>query len=220
MTTKIFIISLSLLSLILCSQHAVAQPVSPRAFASPGLPTQANIPRTPRDLVTNPHTLETLGYLDGWIWIKDQGKQSVWHKLIPGAFPQWTPDGKHFYYFLPLGFDGWRSQLWYARPDGADRVLASSANFWIVRTPIFSPDSMSLAYYYQTSMASGDLEEIVVIDFGQHPDWPGQVVYQTNSSVIDPDSLRWKNPATLEVRINGTWTSIDATTAVGSQTNP
>jgi len=209
---------------MLCSQHAVAQPPSPRAFPSPGLPTQANSADAPRNLVTNPHTPVTLGYLNGWIWIRDQGQQSVRRKLIPGAFPQWTPDGKRFYYFLPVGYDGWRCELWSARPDGGDRVLASSANFWIVRTPIFSPDSMRLAYYYNTCMASGDFQDIVVIDFRQHPDWPGQVVYQTNapdsdsdSPDIDADSLRWKNPATLEVRINGTWTKINATSAGKSQ---
>jgi len=215
MKTKTFVVSLCILTLIVCVQDAVAQPVSPGASLPSDLPPQTNMTNAPRDLVTNPKTSVTLGDLNGWIWISHQGTQSAWHKLIPGMFPQWAPDGKRFYYFLGVGFDGWRSELWSARPDGEDRLLASSASFWIVRTPIFSPDSTRLAYYYQTCMASGDFNDILVIDL-RLPNRPAQVVYRSHSD-IDPDSLQWKNPATLEVRINRAWTTVDAASALGSQ---
>jgi hypothetical protein len=124
--------------------------------------------------------------------------------------------------FRCIGYDGGRSEIWSAQPDGECRVRESSADFWIERTPIFSPGpERRLAYYYQTSMASGDLDEIVVVDL-EHVDRPGQgrVVYKRESdSAIDPDSLRWKNPMTLEVRINGAWTAIDAT-APGEAVKP
>jgi len=90
---------LSLLALVLCLQSAGAQPIPPGGAPVSGLPTQANMAKAPRDLVTNPRTSVTLGDLNGWIWSKDQGKQSAWRKLIPGMFPQWTPDGERFFYF-------------------------------------------------------------------------------------------------------------------------
>jgi len=222
MAIEIFTICLPFLSLILYWHGAIAEPLSASAVFSSDLPKQTCIPGAPRNLVTNPHSSLILGDSNGWIWIKGRDGKSVWHKLIPGRFPQWRPDGKLFYYFLDVGYDGSRSEIWSAQPDGECRVRESSADFWIKRTPIFSPGpERRLAYYYQTSMASGDLDEIVVVDL-EHVDRPGQgrVVYKRESdSAIDPDSLRWKNPMTLEVRINGAWTAIDAT-APGEAVKP
>ena len=207
---------ISLLALVLCLQSAGAQPIPPGGVPVSAPPTQANMENAPRNLVTNPHTSVTLGDLNGWIWSRDPGKQSVWRKLIPGMLPQWAPDGEHFFYFLDLGFDGYRSEVWSALPNGENRMRRSNGDLWIDRTPIFSPDSRRLAWYYLTSEGSGAFDEIVVIDFS-FPNQPAQVVYERNDSGIDPVSLRWNNPATLGVRINGTWNVIDATVSVGSQ---
>jgi hypothetical protein len=179
------------------------------------------MPSAPQHEVANPHTLATLADLKGWIWIREPGKQ--WCKLIPGWFPQWTPDGQRFFYFLGVGFNGNQSELWSARSDGGDRLRQSNAAFRTESTPIFSPDASRLAFYHRTDIASGSFEQIVVADLRllDPPDRPPQVVYQVQQvqlkSQVDPASLRWIDAKTLEVRVNGAWAVIDATASVGKE---
>lgn len=76
-----------------------------------------------------------------------------------------------------------------------------------------SPDNHSLAFFYQTSRASGDFKDIVVIDFRPSPIKPtdGRVVFRTRSAV-DPKSLTWK-AGRLSVIVDGVRRDIDATPA-------
>jgi hypothetical protein len=211
-------ILLSVLSLLFCPRHAAAQPVSPSPCPPSALPWQTQRPGALQHEVTNPHRLATLGDLKGWIWIRVPGKQ--WCKLIPGWFPQWTPDGQRFFYFLGVGYNGPQSELWSAGADGADRLRQSNAEFMTESTPIFSPDASRLAWYHQTDIASGSFEQIVVFDV-RYYDRPPEVVYQVQEvdfkSQVDPASLRWKNAKTLEVRVNGAWVVIDATASIGKE---
>jgi len=115
-----------------------------------------------------------------------------------------------------VGYDGTRSQLWSADADGQGSRLQTLANYWIERTPIFSPDGLRLAYYHQTNMADGNFPEILVVDCRQGSDQPAQIVYKEYGG-IDPDSLHWKNSRTLEVQIGGRWKEIDANGSIGDQ---
>lgn len=68
---KVLLILLALAALSAGPQVAAAQPVAACPCASPDVLAPANRPAAnPRDQVTNPHTTETLGDKDGWIWIK------------------------------------------------------------------------------------------------------------------------------------------------------
>jgi hypothetical protein len=147
-----------------------------------------------------------------WIWIRDSGA-SPWRKLIPGRCPQWQLDGKRFYYFLDVGYDGSRAELWSADAHGEARRRLTQSDYFINDGPVVvSPDGRRLAFVYHTSRASGDFEDVVVIDFRPSPLKPtdGRVVLRTRSSV-DAHTLIWTGAERLSVRVDGGVVSIDAT---------
>jgi hypothetical protein len=184
-----------LLALVLFSVHPALQ--DPTEFIN-----QSN----------NVITRAQLGERFEWIWIRDPGA-SAWRKLIPGRCPQWQLDGKRFYYFLDVGYDGSRAELWSADADGEARVRVTQSDYFINDGPVvLSPDGHSLAFVYQTSRASGDFHDVVVIDFRPSPLKPtdGRVVLRTRSRV-DAQTLIWTVVGRLSVRVNGSVVSVDAT---------
>ena len=153
-----------------------------------------------------------LGEKQEWIWIRDPGA-SEWRKLIPGRCPQWQLDGKRFFYFLDVGYDGSRAELWSADAEGEARVRLTQFDYFISNGPVVvSPDGYSLAFVYHTSRASGGFQDVVVIDSRLSPPkpTPGRVVLRTRSSV-DARSLTWKEAGRLSVRVGGSVVSVDAT---------
>jgi hypothetical protein len=185
----------TLLALVLFSVHPALQ--NPAEFRN-----QSN------NLITGAQ----LGEKHEWIWLRDPGA-SAWRKLIPGRCPQWQLDGKRFYYFLDVGYDGSRAELWSADADGEARLRLTQSDYFITDGPVVvSPDGYSLAFVYHTSRASGDFQDVVVIDSRLNPPKPtaGRVVLRTRSSV-DAHSLIWKEVGRLSVRVDGSVVSIDAT---------
>jgi len=165
-----------------------------------------------RNQSDNAITGAQLGEKLEWIWIRDPGA-STWRKLIPGRCPQWQVDGKRFYYFLDVGYDGSRAELWSADADGEARVRLTQSDYFIQDGPVVvSPNGNSLAFVYQTSRASGDFQDVVVVDFRPSPLAPtdGRVVLRTRSSV-DAQTLIWEGVGRLSVKVDGRFVSIDAT---------
>ena len=165
-----------------------------------------------RNQSNNVITGAQLGERLEWIWIKDPGA-SAWRKLIPGRCPQWQLDGRRFYYFLDVGYDGSRAELWSADADGEARLRLTQSDYFINDGPVVvSPDGNSLAFVYHTSRASGGFQDVVVIDSRLNPPKPtaGRVVLRTRSSV-DARTLIWKAVGRLSVRVDGGVVNIDAT---------
>ncbi len=180
------------------------------AFSSSSFADQ-DLDDTFRNRSSNPVTGALLGEKQEWIWVRTYG-ESVWRKLIPGRCPQWYLDGKRFYYFLDVGYDGNRAELWSANAEGEARVRLTQSDYFIASGPVVvSPDSRSLAFSYHTSRASGDYHDIVVVDFLSSPMKPteGRVVFRTKSSV-DPQTLQWSAAGRLSVAVDGVQIEIDA----------
>ena len=92
----------------------------------------------PKNQVTDSVTGQILGEYHEWIYIYEpQSKQ--WKKLIPGRCPQWIPNSKAFIYFLDVGYDGNRAELWQAKANGEGRVRITKSNVFISTTPMISP---------------------------------------------------------------------------------
>ena len=73
-------------------------------------------------------------------------------------------------------------------------------------------DGRSLALIYRTSCASGDFQDVVVVDVKPSPQEnpaDGRVVLQTRSAV-DPHTLTLKEAARLSVKVEGRFVDIDA----------
>jgi WD40-like Beta Propeller Repeat len=172
-----------------------------RSVLSPSSPSES---RRLQESVEQRHHGAQLGEKREWIWIRDPGA-STWRKLIPGRCPQWQLDGKRFYYFLDVGYDGSRAELWSADADGEARVRLTQSDYFINDGPVaVSPDGDSLAFVYRTSRASGDFQDVVVVDFRPSPLKPtdGRVVLRTRSSV-DAHTLIWKGVGRLSVKVDG-----------------
>jgi hypothetical protein len=160
----------------------------------------------------HPVTGALLGERNEWIWKQEQAG-STWQKLIPGRCPQWAPDGKRFYYFLDVGYDGSRAELWAADATGESRLRLTESDYFIKDGPVaVSPNNRTLAFVYQTSRASGGFHDVVVVDFNPSPITPsdGRVVLRTRST-IEPQSLTWKSAETLSAVVAGVRIDIDAT---------
>jgi hypothetical protein len=176
------------------------------------IPPTFQDPADLRNQSNNVITGAQLGERFEWIWIRNPGA-SVWRKLIPGRCPLWDLDGKRFYYFLDVGYDGSRAELWSADADGEARVRLTQSDYFINDGPVvLSPDGHNLAFVYQTSRASGDFQDVVVIDFRPSPLKPtdGRVVLRTRSRV-DAQTLIWTVVGRLSVRVNDSVVSVDAT---------
>jgi hypothetical protein len=176
--------------------------------ASPTLQDSKEFRNHSNNLVTGAQLAEQ----QEWIWILDPGG-SAWRKLIPGRCPQWQSDGKRFYYFLDVGYDGSRAQLWSADAEGEARLRMTESDYFIKDGPVVvSPNGSSLAFVYHTSRASGDFTDVVVIEFRPSPLRPtdGRVVLRTRSPV-DARTLMWTAVGRLSVKVNGSVVSIDAT---------
>ena len=100
----------------------------------------------------------------GWIYSVDTNDAQV-KRLIPGWCPQWIEGGKRFIYFLRVGYDGYRSELWSADQDGGATLRLCRQDFFISATPVVSPDGNMLASRYSCCMAAGGFEEIRLIVF-------------------------------------------------------
>jgi hypothetical protein len=160
-------------------------------------------------LSVNPVSGAVLAEQNGWIW-KRQRETEPWRKLIPGQCPHWTRDGTRFYYFLAVGYDGGRSELWSAGADGEGRLRLTQSDYWVRRPVVVSPEERSLAFYFETSVAAGDFHDVVVIDFRPISvrSSAGRVVLRTHGSV-DPSTLRWIAEGRLSVVVDGKTVDVD-----------
>ena len=160
-----------------------------------------------KNVVTNPVNGEILAERSEWICVKDK-TTGEWKNLIPGVCPQWHPDGKRFFYFLDVGYDGSRAELWQANADGEGRIRLSRSDYFVHEPPVVSEDGQRLAYHYPTCRASGGFRDIVVIDLKQGDAARAKVVLRTKEEV-DSSSLRWTGEHQLKMVVNGKGTEID-----------
>jgi hypothetical protein len=155
-----------------------------------------------RNMVVNSLSGDILADSNDWIYLKDKTTKE-WKKLIPGCCPQWCPDGKKFYYFLDVGYDGNRTELWQANTNGEDRIRLTQSDYFIYESPVVSKDGKKLAYYYRTGRASGEVGQIIVIELnGVDNTAEANVVFKTQED-IDSKSLKWIESEKLSVIING-----------------
>ena len=112
--------------------------------------------------VENPANGDILAESKGWIYLHRKGSHS-WTKLIPGRCPQWFAHGRRFYYFLDVGYDGPRAELWSADINGKAMLRESRCDYFIRRSPVVSECGKKLAWHYSTCHASGFFEDIKVI---------------------------------------------------------
>jgi len=99
-----------------------------------------------------------------WIYSIDVNSGRV-KKLIPGRYPQWIEGGERFIYFLRVGYDGNRIELWSADPNGEARLRLCKEDFLISTTPVVSQNGNMIAFRYSCCMAEGGFEEIRLIIF-------------------------------------------------------
>lgn len=168
-----------------------------------------------RNQVTNPVSGDMLAESRGWIYLRKRGTAS-WKKLIPGRCPQWFSAGRQFYYFLDVGYDGCRAQLWSAGPDGEARLRVSLHDYFIRRSPVVSQDGRRLAWHYSTCGASNFLEDIKVLDL----DGGGQekvVLRCPRGTKIE--SLAWARKDLLRLIVDGQAKYVD-TTGMGTRPIP
>ena len=181
-----------------------------------GLQTQRiSQPTKLRNQVTNPVSSDALAESTGWIYLRKKGT-AKWTRLIPGRCPQWFPDGKRFYYFLDVGYDGWRAQLWSADGDGEARLRMSVNDYFVQRSPVVSQDGRKLAWHYSTCRASNFVEDIRVLEL----DGPGQekvVLRYPQGAKIE--SIAWVGKDSLSVMIDGQAKEVD-TRGIGKEPIP
>ena len=177
-------------------------------FLLPGVADSVQV----RNVVTNAATGEVLAEHKEWIYLRDK-TTGEWKKLIPGKCPQWCSDGKKFFYFLDVGYDGSRAELWQADSRGEGRIRLTRSDYFVRESPVVSKDQGKLAYLYQTCMASGGFRDIVVIDLngvkGSRETAEAKVVLRTKEEV-DARSLRWIGENQLEVIVGGNKKEIDS----------
>lgn len=112
----------------------------------------------------HPNGQEILFSSRDWIYSVDVNNVRI-RKLIPGRCPQWIEGGKRFIYFLDVGYDGNRCELWSADPNGEARLRLCKEDFLISTTPVVNPNGNMLVFYYSCCMAEGGFEEIRLIVF-------------------------------------------------------
>jgi len=99
-----------------------------------------------------------------WIYSADINSGEI-KKLIPGRCPQWIESGKRFIYFVDVGYDGNRCELWSANPNGEARLRLCKEDFFIYFKPFpaVSSNGDLIAFSYSCCMAAGGFEEIRLI---------------------------------------------------------
>jgi hypothetical protein len=170
----------------------------------------------PRNKVTNLITGHVLAEYREWIYTKEK-ESTQWKKIIPGRCPQWFSDGKKFFYFLDVGYDGYRAELWSADANGEARLRLTRSDYWIRKSPVVSSDGRKLAYHYSTCRASGDFDDIVVIDLSKSDldeKADAKVVLRTKE-YTKFESLKWIEENKLQVIADGKTIGID--TSVGGK---
>ena len=168
-----------------------------------------------RNQVANPASGDVLAESKGWIYLRKKETESL-TKLIPGRCPQWFPNSKRFYYFLDVGYDGWRSQLWSADADGEARSRTSVHDYFIQRSPAVSQQGRKLAWHYSTCGASNFVEDIKVLEL----DGTGQekiVLRCPQGTKIE--SIAWIDNKLLSVTIDGQVKEVD-TRGMGKEPIP
>jgi len=155
-----------------------------------------------KNLVVNPLTNELLAERDEWIYRQDP-QTHAWQRLIPGTCPQWFPDGRKFYYFLDVGYDGCRAELWSADHHGEARLRMSTSDYFIRRSPVVSQDAKSLAWHYSTCHASGPFQDILLLHLRSldEPAEPKVIARYPELAKIGP--IEWTEDGLLSVTVNG-----------------
>jgi len=151
--------------------------------------------------VVNPVSGEVLAEHSEWIYISEK-KTGQWKKLIPGRCPQWFTDGIGFFYFLDVGYDGDRAELWSANADGEERVRLSKSDYFITKSPVISKDGKKLAYHYSNCRASGEFEDIFVIELGSiHETAEAKVVFRAPEHT-EIKLIKWIGENKLQAVVN------------------
>jgi len=135
-----------------------------RLFAKEGIKTNlrqltSNLPID--GFCWHPNGQEIIFSARDWIYSVEinGGKRK---KLIPGCCPQWIEDGKRFIYFLDVGYDGNRCELWSADPNGEARLRLCQKDFFIDprSSPVVSPNGKIIAFRYERDSPLHRLYEI------------------------------------------------------------
>lgn len=156
-----------------------------------------------RNKVINATTGMALAEYRGWIY-KQNKDEANWHRLIPGKCPQWLVDGTRFYYFLDVGYDGSRAELWSADSEGNSRLRMTREDYFIWNTsPVISSDGTRLAYHYDTCRASGDYSDIVVIELGNLENAIRAKVVLRMPAYTKIELIEWIDNSKLKALVNG-----------------
>jgi len=102
-----------------------------------------------------------------WIYSVDVNEGQI-KKLIPGCCLQWIEDGKRFIYFLKVGYDGNRCELWSADRNGEARWRLCDKDFFILTKPfpIVAPNGKMIAFHYERGSPSRRFYEIRLLVLG------------------------------------------------------
>lgn len=104
-----------------------------------------------------------------------------------------------------------------ADAEGESRLRLTRSDYFVDGSPLVSRDGRALAFHYHTCRASGDFQDIVVIELGSLDQAAeAKVVLRTRES-IDTSSLRWTAEGKLEVAVNGKKVEIDPSQAGAKQ---
>ncbi len=150
----------------------------------------------------NPLSGDALADSKGWVY-KRSKETGSWAKVIPGRCPQWLPDGKRFYYFLDVGYDGCRSQLWSADRNGEARLRMSTSDYFARRSPAVSEDGRRLAWHYSTCHASGSWEDIKVVCLNSVDEQAEETVVLRCQPATKIEGITWGADNSLSVMMNG-----------------
>jgi len=152
--------------------------------------------------VVNPVSGQVLAERSGWIYISDK-KTGQWKKLIPGKCPQWFTKGTGFIYFLDVGYDGDRAELWSANADGENHIRLSKSDYFIAESPVISKDDKKLAHHYSACRAAGRFEDIVVIELRNLDQTADAKVFFRAPEYTDIKSIKWTDKNQLQAVIDG-----------------
>ena len=138
-----------------------------------------------------------------WIYSVDVNEGQI-KKLIPGCCPQWIEDGKRFIYFLKVGYDGNRCELWSADRNGEARWRLCEKDFFILTkpTPTASPNGNMIAFHYSHGMPARRFREIRLILFGVYGQ-PSTRIIHISPNTSELHIIGWLDNSHLAITRDG-----------------
>ncbi len=151
----------------------------------------------------HPNGQEILFSSRDWIYSVDVNNVRI-RKLIPGRCPQWIEAGKRFIYFLDVGYDGDRCELWSADRNGGARLRVCQKDFFIQAepSPAVSPNGSMIAFHYSHGMRARRFREIRLILFGVYGG-PSTRIIHIAPNTSELHIIGWIDNSHLAITRNG-----------------